>query len=247
MFRKIILGYYYSPSLGDKLVSFEKDLRKKLRWQIASLFSALLFFFLCFFVVSLPFKNASHNGYTPIERIASSADLDLSSKIVYAPEKRIPGSEIVFQLKIKNTSNEPQIVDFKFQSSDILEYATILNQKGLTVGEKYAQWSDSELQPGETDIREFSVRLKDKIPVHRQNKTSYDYAIEFFFGNSTKLAIDRPIAKSLDELLEFSKKIDVNITTLLICVVVFLTSLSLLRTKLLLKQIKSIKLQERLP
>ncbi len=62
MFKDIILGYYRSPSLGNKIQDYENKLKKDLRWWTFSSF-AILFVFFTFFLFlfdkffKYPYKN----------------------------------------------------------------------------------------------------------------------------------------------------------------------------------------------
>ena len=93
MFRKIILGYTYSPSLGDKLLEYEEELRKKLRWRIADIFLIIFALFSICFSSLFPFNTQTKPS--PITKIESTNEIQLSSKLVYAPDIAQKNSEIL--------------------------------------------------------------------------------------------------------------------------------------------------------
>ena len=71
---------------------------------------------------------------------------------------------MIFTLAAKNISNQPQAFDFEFQTSDILEYGEILSQQNLTFDRKSGSWPPTTIAPGESEIRQFTVKIKNKIP-----------------------------------------------------------------------------------
>lgn len=238
MFRKIILGYQYSSSLGDKLLDYRKELQKKFRWRIASV--ALIFLALFSIIFSKQFTPISNVDFLPISEIKSTQDIDLSSKIVFAPDTVRENSPILIELRAKNNSNEAQIFDFKFQSSDILEYAEITPQKDLHIAKDFSYFDEIEIAPHSEEIKQIALTVKSKIPALRQNSNSFDCQISTFFGNLTSQKINCPTVKSLDFLQNLTNLINLEASIWILCVLLFVSAISAFRTNLLLKQIKII-------
>lgn len=242
MFRKIILGYTYSPSLGDKLLAFEKELQKKLRWQIVAIFAIIFALFsICFTSV---ISSSTRHPSTPIIKIESSKDLELSSKIIFPDGLSAENSQVIFQLKAKNTSNETQISNFKFQASDILEYGKIAPQKGLYLKDGFGEWNEVTIQPNETEIKQFSVKVKNKIPSlgkNPHNKNSYDCKMSLFFGNETSQSVKCSPLKVVEGIIYQTQSLSTDTSIYVFVVLIFVTAISAFRTNLLLNQIRSIK------
>lgn len=241
MFRKIILGYKYSPSLGDELLKYERKLRRDLKWRIFSIFLISFMIFSITLPVILKPTPISH----PIEIKRINHDsLLLSSKIIFAPEKITENSEIIFELRAKNTSNELQVFNFNFQSSDILEYADILSQKGLIIEKDFSYFAQTEIAPNSEEIKQFTAKVKNKIPIFaRKTKitTSYDCKIELFFGNPTLQKIPCPL-NNIKNIISIVDNSTTDYATIVFIVSLLLISvISAFRTNLLLKQIKFIR------
>ncbi len=239
MFRKIILGYAYSPSLGDKLLAFEKELQKKLRWQIASIFAIVLAIFSVVFTSQ--FQPTAFFSAQQITKKSSTNNLELSSKIIYAEPLASPGSQVIFTLTAKNTSSQPQVFDFEFQTSDILEYGEILSQQNLTFDKNSGSWSPTTIAPGQSEIRQFTVKIKNKIPALYGSANSYDCKISLFFGNETSQKIQCPAVRYANELSARISKTAPQTVFVIFVVLLFVSVISALRTNLLLKQIRIIK------
>lgn len=176
----------------------------------------------------------------PIKKIESSEDLKLSSKITYSPDVAKENSEIIFELRAKNTSSETQVFNFEFQSSDILEYAEILPQKNLHIGEKFSRFNDVEITSGQEEVKQFTAKIKSHTPKYSSDLNSYDCKIEIFFGNQTSQKINCGKIH-LGTIKSLSQKIDVKLTVFVLSFLLVVSVISAFRTNLLLKQIKALK------
>ena len=242
MFRKIILGYTYSPSLGDKLLKYEEELRKKLRWRIADIFLIIFALFSICFSSLFPFNTQTKPS--PIAKIESTKEIQLSSKLVYAPDTAQENSEILVELRAKNISDTTQTAYFEFQSSDILEYAEILPQKDLHIRDDFSSFSPVQIPPKSEEVRKIVIKIKNRIPALSQNKTtpnSYDCQISLFFGNLTSQKITCSPFRALDIINFADNYISDNIVIWLLSLLLFTSIISTFRTNLLLKQIKIIR------
>ena len=242
MFRKVILGYQYSPSLGDELLSFEQKLRKKLRWQIAVVFALLFTLFTIFLTSIVQVPNIKHTSL-PLIKIDSTEKLALSAKTIYQPEVIKPNSQIIIRLTAKNKTTENLDFNFKFQSSDILEYGAIEPQTDLTINKDYSFWNNSIIQPGETATRQFTIKVN-HIPLQKNDanhKNSYDCKMSLFFGNEISHLVACPIVKKIENSIFTAGVITLNHAYIILSVLLFVAAGSAVRTNLLLSQIKAIK------
>ena len=206
MFRKIVLGYTYSPSLGDKLLKYEEELRKKLHWRIADIFLIIFVFFSICFLSLFQFKTQTRP--LPIQKIESTNQIQLSSKIVYPTNTAQENSEILVELRVKNISDTAQTAYFEFQSSDILEYSEILPQKDLHIRDDFSSFSPVQIPSRSEEVRKIVIKIKNRIPALSQNKTvpnSYDCQISLFFGNLTSQKIACSPFRYLD-IINFADK-----------------------------------------
>lgn len=239
MFRKIILGYQYSSSLGNRLLEFEKELRKNFRWRIASV--ALILFALFSIVFSKQFGVVSKVDFLPIKNFESTQELELSSRVAFSPDEVKENSTILIELRARNISNEPQIFNFEFQSSDILEYAKISPQNGLKISKDFSHFDEVEIPPHSQEIRQIAVVVKNKISTLRQNATSYDCKVSLHFGNLTSQKINCPAVKSFEIFENLANLISLDASIWILSVLLFVSTISAFRTNLLLRQIQIIK------
>lgn len=239
MFRKIILGYKYSSSLGDRLLEYENELRKKNRWRMISI--ALILFALFSIIFAKQFASNYDAKFTPIRKIESTKNLDLSSKIVFSPDVAKENSQILIELRAKNTTNKPQIFNFEFQSSDILEYAEIKPQESLHISKDFSNFDEIKIPPHTEELKQISIVVKNKIPAFKQKSNSFDCKVSLFFGNLTSQNIKCPTIKSFAIFEKMTGFINIKYTIWILSILLFISIISVFRTNLLLKQISILK------
>ena len=161
MFKDIILGYYRSPSLGNKIQDYENKLKKDLRWWTFSSF-AILFVFFTFFFSSLinslntPIKTKDYKSNTAnpnlVYSISSTAKHNLK-----------PGDIISYTLKIQNISNLPQKTNFEVNLGDVLEYADLVDGADYKESGDKIYWNQDTINAGQSERKIFAIKMKEKL------------------------------------------------------------------------------------
>lgn len=243
MFKEIILGYYRSPSLGEKLYTYEQELKKELRWRIFSCFSLVFVIFTIFLTSSISTLNRSNYSYSTLKNANQNSNLEYSVSSS-AKSTVQPGEIISYTLEIKNISNKSQSVNFEAQTSDILEYATLIADNNFKQTANSIYWQPEEILPGEKKQKIFAIKVKEKIPSFRQsesNKLSYNCKIEVFFGNELSSPVKCPLSKTVENFSAILPKIDTKNVAVFFTILLFVSVILTFRTNLLYKEIKLVR------
>lgn len=124
-----------------------------------------------------------------------------------------PGDRITYTLSVKNKGLKAESFTIKDYISDTLEYAEIFDAGGGTIssdkssdsgsnGSKFITWPAVTLKPNETQTRTFTVQIANKLSPMASgfsNATSYDCKIDNTFGNTTRISVDCPTPKVVEQ------------------------------------------------
>ena len=149
MFKDIILGYYRSPSLGNKIQNYENKLKKDLRWWTFSSF-AILFVFFTFFFSSL--INSLNTPIKTKDFKSNTANPNLVYSISSTAKHNLkPGDIISYTLKIQNISNLPQKTNFEVNLGDVLEYADLVDGADYKESGDKIYWNQDTINAGQSE------------------------------------------------------------------------------------------------
>jgi len=119
----------------------------------------------------------------------TQGNIDASTKVAKAADK------IAYTISVKNKGLVSDKVTFTEELSDVLEYATLIdNGSGNFDKEKGTlTWSEISLAANEQQSRTFVVQLMNPIPVTNtgtSNEASYDCRMVNTFGNAVEINVD---------------------------------------------------------
>lgn len=116
------------------------------------------------------------------------------------------GDNITFTLTAENKGGTAKDFIFDDTLSDVLEYATLVDNGGGTFNEqtKKLNWPVVSLKPGQKEIRAFSVRLLPTIPATPKgisDGTSYDCQIDnTFYSAFVSIKVNCPTPKVIEQV-----------------------------------------------
>ncbi len=110
---------------------------------------------------------------------------------------------IRYTITAQNVGSIVATADFKEQLSDVLEYATIIDDGGGIYDKdtKTLTWPSVDLKPGESQSRLFTVQLASTIPAGARgtsNQSSYDCNLLNTYGTSTSIEVSCPASKVIE-------------------------------------------------
>jgi len=114
------------------------------------------------------------------------------------------GEKITYTLTVKNEGKAPQEFTIKDDLSDVVEYATVLNNGGGTYEKKTTtlSWPTITLEPGDEQSRMYTVQLPTTVPAAPQgtsDPSSYDCRMTNVFGNTVDVSVDCPAPKVVEQ------------------------------------------------
>lgn len=115
--------------------------------------------------------------------------------------------KITYTFTAKNPTQNQIQSDFKVHVSDILEYAQIIaiNDGGIINKDRTAvQWSQIQLQPGESKTHTITAKVLHDIPATSQgysNPNSYDCVATTVFSSVLEITIQCPAPKIIESLI----------------------------------------------
>lgn len=239
MFKDIILGYYKSPSLGEKIQDYENKLKKDLRWWTFSSFAILFMFFTFFFSslinsLNVPIKTKNYKSNTTNSNLAYSVSSSAKHNLQ-------PGDIISYTLKIENISNLPQKTNFEVNLSDVLEYADLVDGADYKKSSDKIYWNQDTINANQSKSKIFAVKMKEKFPTFKKQGNSFDCIIKVNFGNNLDYPVKCPVSKSVETFVNWLPKYPKNKTIILFTVLFILSVYMTLRTNLLYKEIRYFK------
>lgn len=117
----------------------------------------------------------------------------------------LASDQISYTISAENTGTGPAIVKLEDNVSDVLEYATIIDNGGGTLNEvtEVLSWPDITLNPKDKQTRTFVVKILNQIPatsIGASDPTSFDCNISNNFGNTTNVRVDCPGPKIVEKV-----------------------------------------------
>jgi len=114
---------------------------------------------------------------------------------------------ITFTITAENTGGTAKELTFEDNIGDTLEYAKLLDNGGGTYDEKTRNltWPSITLEPGETQVRTFTVQILSEIPATPKgisDPSSYDCRIEnAFLTSSVVINVTCPTPKIIEQVV----------------------------------------------
>lgn len=122
-----------------------------------------------------------------------------------------PGDRLQYTLSVKNTGNGSGKYVVKDTISDVLEYATLIDNGGgslqsisgaqTNTSPDTISWPSITIAPGQTAEESFIVQIKKQLPatpVNPSNPESYNCQITNSFGQTTTVMINCPLPKTIE-------------------------------------------------
>ncbi len=129
----------------------------------------------------------------------TQGNVDASTVIAQASDR------IVYTISIENNGLADATMTMEETLTDVLEYASILDNGGGTYNDanKTLTWSNVTIKPQSKQSRNFVVQLASNIstfPRGYSNKTSYDCIMTNTFGNSVSINVNCPAPKQIEQI-----------------------------------------------
>jgi uncharacterized repeat protein (TIGR01451 family) len=134
----------------------------------------------------------------------SKSALNLTQNSVDATSTKAKADDrIRYTLSVTNVGSVDATANFTEKLDDVLEYAKIIDTGGgsFDASTKTLTWPMVSLKPNETQSRLFTVQLASTIPAAARGTSdlaSYDCQMLNTFGNNTTVAVNCPVAKTVE-------------------------------------------------
>ena len=250
MFKRLVSGLIFSPTLAAEIEGYEKRLKQNLVGQRVSCGLVLVLLALSLVINIVAKNDISTESIPPVQAVQAqgfSISVSATNDTQKKPASQISArskDHITYKLTSTNTSGGDEKFQFVFYIGDILEYSEVSSDGGATIDEGYIYWPESTLENKSIQERSFTTQIKNPIPVFRKNpnsQNSFDCIMSGNFGNQIDIAINCPIQKTVEKITTLLPEIDVIYTTTTLMIVLVLMILLCLRTKLLLKELSIIR------
>lgn len=118
----------------------------------------------------------------------------------------IANDQIRYSITVENTGLLSESVTIEDNLTDVLEYATLIDNGGGTfnANTKVLSWPQIELKAGEEQVRVFTVRLASVIPGTAKGQSepaSFDCSMVNTFGNATTIKVNCPGEKIIEQVV----------------------------------------------
>jgi len=156
------------------------------------------------------------------------------------------GDQISYTISITNLGEKNSSAKLESNISDILDYASIIDNGGGTLNSttNTLSWPDITLSPKETQTRTIVIRLLDSIPATAQgysNPSSYDCSMTNVFGNSLNIRVDCPTTKIIERISKDLPKTGLIENIAFSSIILILSTYFFARTRQLEKEIRLIR------
>lgn len=129
----------------------------------------------------------------PAQIIKSKVVKDLTTSAEGIDIQANPGDEILYTLTTKNTGGSAEAVTVADDISDILEYADFVTASDSGVlSQSQLTWLPITLNPGETVLNTFKVKVKNPLPNDPQNGYHFDFIMYNIYGNGVFVRLVKP-------------------------------------------------------
>lgn len=157
-----------------------------------------------------------------------------------------PGDQISYTITIENTGLNSTSFKPMDNLSDVLEYATLLDNGGGTLDRTTGilSWPDIELKPKDIQTRTIVIKLLDSIPSTAQgssNSTSFDCIITNTFGNSIGVKVDCPTPKTIEQVTAELPKTGPTENVIFACIILAIAGYFCARTRQLEREIRLVR------
>lgn len=237
MFKKLVSSVALSPSAVGDLANYSKKLKSKTPYRIAAvvfILSALILEMVIIYnpaSVSLPEKRIpsdvavtkNQNGleYSLETRNISQGNADATIKPAQSAD------QLIYTLTVKNTSDEPLTTKFSIDLQDVFDYASLLGNNEASLNNTSLEWPETILEPGEDQVRTFTVKMAKDISTAPMNGLAYDCKMTTAFGsiqnNVVRCSTVKVVETEMDSLPALSNKLSIAILS-----VALITSILLL-------------------
>lgn len=117
-----------------------------------------------------------------------------------------PFDKISYTLSAQNTGHKTSQIPLTVNLSDALEYASLIDGGGGTLNPdtRTLSWPTDNIKPGTTQERTFVVQLASimpSTPSGNSNSNSYDCVMSTTYGSNSKIHVDCPIAKGVENII----------------------------------------------
>lgn len=245
MFRKLVASVTLSPSAIGDMANYYRELKSHTPYRIA----AVLFIFAAL-VLELVILNAPPTASVPAPRtplnvvvtkntpdlVFSLNSRNISQGNADATKKPAQSADqLVYTLNIKNISKEPQTVDFSIDLQDVFDYASLLGNNEAALNGTILKWAETTIEPGEDQVRTFTIKMAKDIPTAPMNGLAYDCKMTTAFGSVQDNVVRCSTVKTLETEMKMLPSLS-NKTSIAILSVAFITSLALLLRNLQLRR-----------
>jgi uncharacterized repeat protein (TIGR01451 family) len=156
------------------------------------------------------------------------------------------GDQINYTITISNTGLSPTSVKLEDNLSDLLDYATLVDNGGGTLDSATGilSWPDITLAPNDIQTRTYVIRILDSIPATAQgssNLSSYDCVLTNTFGNSININVVCPTQKVVEKVATELPKTGPTANIVFACIILAAAAYFFARSRQLEKEIRLIR------
>jgi PKD repeat protein len=182
----------------------------------------------------------------PAAYMKKKSALNLTKNIEATKQPAAAGDEIRYLLSTRNAGGTGTNYVVTEHITDLLEYATVIDDGGAKVDTKNGVmvWPAKSLGPGQTIVHSFTVKIKSPIPptpVGLSDKYSYDLQMDNVYGNAIKVAVEPPPAKQVEAAAASLPATGGPVATVIVLVVSGLTLFFYFRNRQLAAEIKLLR------
>lgn len=263
MFRKVVSIIPFSPSYTQKLTQLESELSKDVKIRaIGVLLLCLLIIIECLITITnqriyeSPTQNSQNNSLSNPKQSETNPKVtryvqvrNVTRETLLSDSTEADQGELLEYRLITNNDGAEKLINFtiSIDLSDVLEYSDIIDASGASFSNtKNVEWSNLDLNSKGSITRTLLVRVRSPLPSGTppsSNKLSFDNRLSVIYGNYSEAYI--PLSTSglvqsyLKQLPSVSKVFVVFITSIYTVLNIYY----LLRSKVMLKELKLIKEQ----
>lgn len=254
MFKTLVSGLIFSPTLAKEIERYEKKLRRDLLWQ--KIYCVLCFILLILSLLagsstakngsrySKPLDNQSKQQVKASGFNISITATDDSSLKTTIPSIAYPGDLITYKLTASNVSDRDQAFTFKLYIGDILEYSELYRSNSGTLKDGYLAWPETTINKKSIQERVFTVQIKDPVPTFRRDVSdqySFDCVISANFDNQLDIPIECPPQKTVEKLVIALPTVNNFLSSLAVLILLIILVTQTVRTQLLLRELSIIR------
>jgi hypothetical protein len=170
--------------------------------------------------------------------------LNLTQNIDATTKNANSSDQIRYTLTTKNTGGIAENYVVTEHITDVLEYADVTDSGGASVSDGVMIWPSVKINPGQTIIKSFVVKIKNPIPdtpVGVSDHFSYDLRLDNIYGNSVHISVTPPVAKQVEAASTYLPATGAPVGTLIVLIVSALSLFFYFRNRQLLTEIKLLR------